>query len=347
MRVSFVGSAFFKNASYRYRTLMPAKALQAAKIDCSIVTSYDGLNADVFVFSKHWSPEKDKAAVEQIKSPGFLASNQIAVVAEDRPAPKVVFDVCDDHFDHPQLQEHYVWMCENADLVVASTDRMKEIIWDATGVHAVVINDAYEFPELPPRHKWEQWDVTNVLWYGHPTNFESLHRVWDKINGYNLMIITSGIELEDTTAHKPFPVVPWNHENMMDGFRQADVVIIPTGERGYESHKGANRMLEAIRQGVFVVAEPHPEYNKFKEWMYIGDIGKGLEWVQSNKQSIKERVQSAQKFVSSNYHPQTLGQKWIKALSSIWGAGSNGGPDGSTSMDLTEEVRIVPMLPGI
>jgi hypothetical protein len=352
MRVSFVGSAMFMHASYRYRTLMPARALQEAKVECAIVTSYDGLNADVFVFSKHWTPDKDRAAIEQIKTPGFMAGNQIAVVAEDRPDPKVVFDVCDDHFDHPQLGDHYRWMCTHADLVVASTDRMRKIIlekvaWNAPSPEVVVINDAYEFPELAPRHRWEQWTPENVLWYGHPTNFEHLHRVWNQLKGYNLMVITNGIELTDTVAGKDFPVVPWNHENMMDGFKQSDIVVIPTGDEGYKSHKGANRMLEAIRQGVFVVAEPHPEYNKFKEWMYIGDIGKGLAWVQSNKKYIKGRIESAQKFVSSNYHPQIIGKKWIKALSSIWGAESNDGPDGPTSMASVEAEQTATISPGI
>jgi hypothetical protein len=346
VRVSFIAPANFKMASYRYRVLMPTKALTEAKVDCSIVTSYDGLNADVFVFSKHWDPVKEQAAVEQIKTPGFMAGNTIATVAVDRPDPKVVFDVCDDHFEHLKVGPHYHWMCENADLIIASTSRMQEIIFDHTRKESVVINDSYEFPEHKPRHKWEQWNPENVLWYGHPSNFEHLHAVWDDLRGYNLMLITGGIELQDTVANKPFPIVPWNHENMMDGFKNSDVVVLPTGAEGYMSHKGANRMIEAIRQGVFVVAEPNPEYDKFKEWMYIGDIRKGLEWIQSNKKCIAERICKAQKFVSDNYHPQIIGQKWIKELSSIWGVDGKNGQAGSTSTSMTEADRIVQMLPG-
>tara|TARA_R110000737_G_scaffold349503_1_gene385855 strand:- start:266 stop:1312 length:1047 start_codon:yes stop_codon:yes gene_type:complete len=346
MKVSFVGSASFKMASYRYRVLMPAKALMANNIDCNVVTSHDGLNADIFVFSKHFDPDKDQAAVKQIKAPGFLAANQISMTVEDKPASKVVYDVCDDHFNNPKLGSHYHWMCRNADLVIASTDKMKEIIKKNTGIDSIVINDPYEYPEVKPRHNWEQNDPTRVLWYGHPSNFKHLYRVWDDIIGYQLMVITSDIELADKASGKAFPIIPWNHENMMDGFKQAHIVVLPTGENGHNSHKGANRILEAIRQGVFVVAEPHPEYNKFKEWMYIGDIRKGLEWTRSNKGSIKERIEKAQKFVSDNYHPQTIGMMWKNALNSIWEVEPRIGQDGSTSTNMKGEDRIIPILPG-
>jgi hypothetical protein len=343
MRVTFLGSAAFKLASYRYRILMPCKEMMAQGVDCQIVTSYDGLNADVFVFSKHWHPDKDQAAVTQIQAPGFMAANQVSVVADDRPDPKVVYDVCDDHFDHPKYGPHYHFMCQKADLIIASTDRMQEIIKEKTGLDSTVINDPFEYPELKVRHKWEQWDARKILWYGHASNFEHLHRVWDDLRGYQLMAITDGITLEDTVADQPFPVVSWSHENMMDGFRQADIVVIPN--EGELSPKGANRMIEAIRQGVFVVAEPQPEYNKFKEWMYIGDIGKGLEWVQSNKKCIRERIEQAQKFVSSKYHPQTIGKMWTSALSSTWGVEHKNGQAGSTSMPLTEVEQTAQILP--
>jgi hypothetical protein len=342
MRVSFVGSAFFKMASYRYRALIPCKEMQQLGIDCSIMTAYDGLNSDVFVFSKHFSMDKDQEAVKKIKDPGFMAANQIAVVADDGPPPKVVFDVCDDHFDSEKYGQHYHWMCEHADGVIAATNRMAEIIKEKTGRDAIVINDPYEYPEREPRYRWEQDEPTKVLWFGHASNFKHLHRVWNHLNGHMVMIISDGIELE--SEGKPFPIIPWSHENMMDGLSQSDVVILPNA--GMECHKGANRMIESIRQGVFVIAEPHPEYNRFKEWMYIGDIGEGLAWTKSNKSLMKERIVNAQRFVSDNYHPQTIGKTWKKALNSIWDVESKNGQDGSTLTDSMAGVSTHPILPG-
>jgi hypothetical protein len=344
MRVTFVGSAQFKLASYRYRALMPCTELQALGVDCQIMTAYDGLNADVFVFSKHFNPYKDQEALMKIKEPGFMAANQIAVVAEDRPQPKTVFDVCDDHFDDLKHGQHYHFMCENADAVIASTSRMAEIIKEKTGRDAIVINDPFEYPEKEPRYKWEQNEVQNVLWFGHGSNLHHLLRVWDDMKGQNIMIITDGVEITDKATNKPFPIVPWSHENMMHGLAQSDVVVLPNN--GEKCHKGGNRMIEAIRQGVFVIAEPHPEYNRFKEWMFIGDIGKGLEWTKSNKKHMKERIKNAQKFVSANYHPQTIGRTWMRALNSIWGVESKSGQDGSTSTNMTGAGLTSQTLPG-
>ena len=343
MRITFLGAANFKMASYRYRILMPAKELMALGVDCSVMTSYDGLNSDIFVFSKHFSPDKDQAAVKKIKSPGFMAANQIAIVADDRLDPKIVFDVCDDHFDSDKFGSHYRYMCKEADLIIASTDRMAEIIKAKTGRESVVIPDPYEFPERKFRYKWPQWNPEKALWFGHGSNFTQLHRVWDDLKGWMLMIITDGIELTDLTQAKPFPTIKWNHENMMDGFSQSDVVVLPNA--GMECHKGANRMLESIRQGVFVVAEPHPEYNKFKEWMYIGDIGKGLKWIHSNKEDIQPRMEKAQKFVSDNFHPQTIGKMWKNALDSIWDQEHKTGQDGSTLMASQAEEQTSQILP--
>ena len=76
-------------------------------------------------------------------------------------------------------------------------------------------------------------------------------------------------------------------------------------------------MIESIRQGVFVVAEPMPAYEEFKEWMYIGNIKEGLRWVKENKQSLQKRIEDAQDYVRKKFAPEVIAEQWQSSLQRI------------------------------
>jgi hypothetical protein len=92
---------------------------------------------------------------------------------------------------------------------------------------------------------------------------------------------------------------------MLEEFARADIVVIPTTA----SYKSANRAIEAIRQGCFVVAEPHPALKDFP--IYIGNIKEGIEW--TKQQNMNELISKAQKFVREEFSPQILIDKWKSA----------------------------------
>ena len=196
----------------------------------------------------------------------------------------VVVDFCDDHFDWPHYQE----ALRLADAVTCSTaemaKRIKELSKDAT-----VIPDPYEYPEMPPH-----CNGVNLLWYGHHVNRESLKRILPEIEGYPLRVVSNFDG-----------AIPWSHETMLREFAQADIVVIPATA----PYKSANRAIEAIRQGCYVVAEPHPALENFP--IYIGNIKKGIEW--TTQQNMNELISKAQKFVMEEFSPATLIDKWKTA----------------------------------
>jgi uncharacterized Rossmann fold enzyme len=196
----------------------------------------------------------------------------------------VVVDFCDDHFDWMHYQE----ALRLADAVTCSTTEMAKRIKEL-GRDATVIPDPYEFPEMPPH-----CNGVNLLWFGHHVNRDSLQRILPDLKGYPLRVVSNFDG-----------AIPWSKETMLEEFARADIVVIPTTA----SYKSANRAIEAIRQGCFVVAEPHPALEGFP--IYIGNIKEGIEW--TKQQNMNELILEAQNFVRERFTPQILIDKWKTA----------------------------------
>ena len=193
----------------------------------------------------------------------------------------VVVDFCDDHFDWVHYQE----ALRLADAVTCPTEAMAKII-KKHGRDATVISDPYEYPKAKPHYKG-----TNLLWYGHKVNKKSLERIMPDLEGYPLRVVSNFDG-----------AIPWSHKTMLEEFAKADIVVIPKTE----DYKSPNRAIEAIRQGCYVVAEAHPSLEKFPIW--LGDIKEGIEWTKS--QNMNELISKAQKFVTEEFSPKILIDKW-------------------------------------
>jgi len=196
----------------------------------------------------------------------------------------VVVDFCDDHFDWLHYQE----ALRLADAVTCSTTEMAKRIKDL-GRDATVVADPYEYSEMPPH-----CNGVNLLWYGHHVNRESLQRILPDLEGYPLRVVSNFDG-----------AIPWSKETMLEEFARADIVVIPATA----PYKSANRAIEAIRQGCYVVAEPHPALEGFP--IYIGNIKEGIEW--TKQQNMNELISKAQRFVMEEFSPQTLIDKWKTA----------------------------------
>lgn len=221
----------------------------------------------------------------------------------------VIADFCDDHFDWMHYQE----AIRLAHAVTCPTAAMAERI-QQLGKTATVIPDPYEYPEVEPHVRWR----ARLLWFGHAVNRHSVERVAPLLQGYDLRIVSN------------FPgAIPWSKDTMLREFERADIVIIPATE----DTKSANRAVEAIRQGCFVVAEPHPALNDIPG-IYIGDIVEGIRWVQQHPHEANVRLSGAQKFLAEHYAPSILASAWKRLIQSLTtsAAAKTDGPAGSTSI---------------
>lgn len=196
-----------------------------------------------------------------------------------------IVDFCDDHFQtHPFYQE----LLKQADAVTCSTENMQQRIHHL-GREATVIPDPYEYPEVEPHTKGSQ-----LLWYGHRSNLPSLFRVEKTLRAYPLLAVSNAEGMRQ-----------WSYEVMLEEFARADMVIMPHTQ----AYKSPNRTVEAVRQGCFVVAEPHPALNAF-EGIYVGDILKGIQWAIKNPGEARIWTKRAQKYVRDHHSPIVQADAW-------------------------------------
>jgi len=270
-------------ASYRYRIKIPSDILRERGHEIVIGKPE---NADVGVFSKHFNAKDAEIARQPTRY------------------SRVVFDVCDYHLDGVH-RDHYERMMGLADLVTVGTEEMRYQLLKE-GYQSTVIQDPYEFEEQEP-----EFDIAmNLLWFGHPTNLAPLVFEMEsgRLDGYWLKVISQ--------PNAKVPCIPWSMENMKKGLKECDVVIIPQEDTKANRCKGANRMVESIRSGRFVVANNMPAYEQFKEWMFIGDIQEGLEWVKENRTEVLSRILEAQKYVQTTFNPEEIANQWQSVLTS-------------------------------
>lgn len=204
-----------------------------------------------------------------------------------RQGQRVIVDFCDDHFEWM----HYTEALRIADAVTCPTEELAKRIKEVCGREATVIPDPYEYPEEAPH-----CDGGKLLWFGHETNRPSLQRVMPDLYEYPLRIVSN------------FPgSIPWSVATMLEEFKRADIVIIPATE----AYKSANRAVEAIRQGCFVVAEPHPALNDIPG-IWIGNIKKGIEWAKHYSLEARQALSSSQSHVREKYAPKIVTAMWKK-----------------------------------
>lgn len=225
---------------------------------------------------------------------------------------KVIADFCDMHFHLP----HYALMLKESDVLTCPTQWFAESLREMNGVEALVVHDPYEYPEVIPHCAGN-----HLLWFGHGLNIDSLIRVAPLIVGYPMAIV-SNVE----------GMIPWSKSNLLEQFLKADIVVMPETA----PYKSANRTVESIRQGCFVVAEPHPAINAIPG-IWIGNIKEGIEWASHNQSEANTRTRLAQDYVREKYSLPTQGFAWRKAIqralsSSTSAAETSTGPVGSMSM---------------
>jgi hypothetical protein len=196
---------------------------------------------------------------------------------------KVVVDICDDHL----ANAFYQTMIADADLITVPTDEMAKRI-----PGAYVVPDTYEFEEKAPHCNGK-----NLLWFGHKVNIRSIERL--------------ELDMPVRKVSNAIGCIPWNLDTMAEEFALADMVLMPATE----PYKSPNRTLEAIRQGCFVVAEPHPALLGFPIWK--GSIREGIEWAAKNYIKANQMIKEAQGFIAAKFSPKIQESAWRNVLEAL------------------------------
>jgi hypothetical protein len=289
MTLSFLHGGAEKDASYRYRARRPAEALGA---------SINNFGAEILVFAK--------------PHPENLPHLRLAT----RLGRCTILDTCDVHWQHPEVKT----MMQEAAYLTVNTPYLQDLVQHTFGRSAAVIDDPYEYEEVPPHCQGN-----NLLWFGHPSNGASFNRFAAFMEGFPHEVVTHRKHDDD-----PPWMLDWSHEVLRRSFAKADIVLIPETA----PYKSCNRTVEAVRQGCFVVAEPHPSLKEFPG-IWVGNIKQGVAWTIAHQEEARARTREAQAFVRERYSLARTVNAWktlLTAVRSTWGPGASIGMDGSTSM---------------
>ena len=254
-------------ASSRLRALIPQRELVALGVQAG---------SDVLVIGKHgWDWD-----------------------AETRGYARVVFDVCDDHFDGAHAA-HYEVACAAADAVTCNSAVMARIVKQRTGRDAWVVPDPYESDEGAARVG------DDLLWFGHESNLGDLAPWLERLAGRRLAIVCGvrGRDLPGVTWHL------WSPQEMDRQFARAGLVVIPTGK---SMAKSANRAVESIRRGLMPICGWMPAYSDLGVW--TGDVADGVMWALSHPDETLRRIRAAQDYVREEYAPTRIAHRWLEVL---------------------------------
>lgn len=205
----------------------------------------------------------------------------------------LVYDVCDDHFNNKERGQYYRRHTLMADVVTCNSETMRQRILDETGRKAVVIPEPYESQEGTPKIG------PNLLWFGHKLNLVDLDRIKYQFK-HPLTVLSNH---PDCTK--------WSPEAYQREIAKDCIVVIPTGK---SLAKSENRMVEAIRCGRYVCAEPLPSYAPFDIYFPLGDIPKHIDRALANPQDSIQRIKDAQAHIRDKYSPRTIAEKWLEVL---------------------------------
>jgi glycosyltransferase involved in cell wall biosynthesis len=309
-------------ASLRYRVLAPARYLESRghrnqflRLDQKIARDEiaHALAADVVVVSK------------------VLAQGSVEFAQQARAlGAGVIVDLCDDHFDTPDLGPAYRALCQLADRVTASTAAMADVIRRHTSKRAVLLADPYEGPLGQPRFG-PAADRVRLLWFGHPVNFDTVADMIPKLGALaqstrlSLNVVSnsanSGIGAYLEQVNRQFgpgltvSFTEWSPEATWQAMADCDLVVVPSLPSAKKLVKSPNRVVEPLRAGRFVVAYPLPSYVDLSDHVWLGEnIAEGVAWAVSNTAEVRRRIAAGQAHINRRFSPLAIGRVWEAVL---------------------------------
>lgn len=325
-------------ASLRYRMTIPVAALQRLGCDSSIVVLLPGANrralltrlqgVDAVVIGKVMIPPE---RLEQ-EAPALLQ-----LVAELSSAgSRVLADFSDNTFVIPLRGAVDRSLANLVDAAVTSTPALAERVREETQAPVVVITDPVEgergelrVPSVP------RAAPLKLLWFGHWTNFPTLHLAWQQLEPLvaetplDLTILsTPGAEREGQASEigarwrrvgSSCRFRAWSVQAVFEALRDCDAVIIPSDPHDpQKAVKSPNRFAESVWAGRFVIAHPLPAYEPFSDCGWVGaDLAEGVRWLLARPEEAAARVRTGQARVAAAHTPEAIGRAWKATIEDL------------------------------
>jgi hypothetical protein len=310
------GSVEAASASLRYRVLIPIREMRAAEYRHAVFplnqrtvgpTADKVIDTDLLIISKSVVPE----------------NGELFVRAAERGV-RIIFDVCDNHFQHPLLGEHYRMLAGFADQVICNTPQTAQAAAPFCKTPPIVISDPYEGEKQPPA--FAPGAVLKLLWFGHPLNLPSLQASMNDLAAYShtqpleLIVLSQESELlralvdavnRNEGERLRMSARLWSRQLQQRALARCDAVIIPTPRDPARQGKSANRVVETLWAGRPAVAQPLPAYEPFARWTPIRErLSEGLAELLAKRELAPRAIAKAQDHIHANFDPAKIALQW-------------------------------------
>jgi len=296
-----------KRASHRLRGDVTCQALLEQGYDAKILTDWSEVDSDtIVIFLKH-------SSVDSIQRARNLGS-------------RTVYDLCDNKFGEKQ---EYKPCCLTADLVSVNSVQMGVSVKMHTGRDSIVMPDPFERPKLPP--KFSPGHDINLLWFGSQSSFKFLPMVeiWQRLekevcNYLYTMVsaridrvfskfqlrqqkgVVAGINLDRVNMKE------WTWELQGQLLEQCDIVLMPVQtDNPRTDTKSANRVIDSLISGKFVITTPLASYEEFAPYTWQGDYIEGIKWARDNPDQVINMIAAGQQYTEQNYSARVLSKQLI------------------------------------
>ena len=330
-------------ASRRYRVMMPANALLARGHQLSFVTLQDLRNGtaidwrgvDVVVVGK---------LLPGANAAEFVSDSTLVLRACDgarNAGVTVVADVNDDHFDSPDVGAHWKSVVTMADLCAVGSAAMAQTVARHSSKPSVVVGDPIGSTKglarvYADRHsgfaaRLFRSNPLRLVWFGTLNNVPAmgewamfLAAAWREMP-LALTLVTRSHPSVDALCrdfneragkHGQMTAVPWSEEAQWAAVEASDVVMLPSDRADpRKSVKTANRLVDALYAGRFVVASPVPSYLPYAEYVEITDNPvQSLHTYIDSPDSARTRISQGQIAVERDWSLDSIADQWLSVF---------------------------------
>ena len=287
-----------------------------------------------------------------------LAARLFALLAAARAACiPVLADINDDHFGHPVLGPYWQQLLACCDGVISGSPAMSAVIarYQPALPLAVVGDPAAMQAGLAEvwqgsgeteksgwgsrlLHRLLPAEVTRprlrMVWYGSPGNWPSMAVLARELAGWSaeqpflLDIVCAEDEKIETFVddynrqHGPdacLDLLPWSVATTEAAIARAHLVLIPADlSDPTKTVKTANRLIDAIQAGRFVVAAEVPAYQEFSAFAWLGqDLLSGIRWYLAQPEQALAKIRAGQAYIAARYTPEKIAGCWLEAVTSL------------------------------
>ncbi len=333
-------------ASNRYRAILPAEGLRQSGHTVDFIEAgawnpaayQQDSRPDVVVIGKllpGTSLESFLQLSERLRNAAELARKLGCLV---------VADINDDHFQHPQLGTHWRGVVECADGISVGSEAMAERVKQYASKPVYVIGDPVAANIAEPSVFQRPTGFAGLLqqglnrfgymserlrlaWFGSHTNWRTMAEWAEKLvvlaqeQPYSINVISApgmGIEAfvdQYNLKHEPNALMqftPWEGESVWEHVSDSHMVLIPS-DLGDDRKKvkTANRLVDALACGRFVVASPVPAYKKYEEFVWLGDDPvAGVKWAITNSNEVARKIRDGQRTTLKECGLVAIAKRW-------------------------------------